>query len=250
VSSGYLLGKDISTIQEALRRLESRLDALEQSRKCRCTSRQQLPIAGSRSSTVWSAAARAAPSTGRSSRRPSGPPPFDWSATDESSTNRIQVGTDLFTFFAFMLSGNNYAFTDPSTYKDVIWPYVEDLYNSDRSAVLTGYRPTGWQDRFCVFGLYSGTLGVWNWLAVPFSIYYQDDDRTVCCESWTYGCDGNPVKGANPKTGWDPDVRILMYPYYSLAHYADCDYEYGLSFGFGTPTKQFAIAASSDKKSD
>jgi hypothetical protein len=238
MSLDYLLGKDMNSLQESIRRIDSRLDAIERSRKCTCADNVRLSTRVSRSPFIWSLGAQPTPTRENISAKPSGPPPFDWSATDESSTTRIQVGSDLFTLFAFMLDANKYAYTDPSTFSGVIFPYVEDLYNSDQSAVPSGYRPVGWQGRFCVLGIYSGTLGVWNFLAVQFCIAYQDDDSTVCCCSSTYGNDGNPVVGADGKTGWSPDVRLLMSPYYSLIHYADCDYEYGLSFGFGNLTRQ------------
>jgi hypothetical protein len=224
MSLDYLLGKDMASVQDSLRRVESRLDVMERRMTCRCRENHTGHSMTSKSNLTI--LPKGIPVLDQIDVK-SGLVSVDWTATQDSVSRRA-VTPDLkevFVFFGFMLRRTDINVGIPDTISTTIWPIITDLNSKDLSASqYFGYRPTKYQADSCIIG-YSNPSGFWNWCTIEFWHTEGGD----CCFSWMYDRLGNPL--------WigEPGKHAVLFTdinYKFTVTYADCDSEYGLAFNF------------------
>ena len=226
MSADYLLGKDIASIQESLRRLEARSGSIGT-----CSCGNVLQGTGSLAPSIPPADSIVGYS--RSISRPAsqgqvGSINILWRATDEASVTKQfpPDGGAEYVLQAFMIPPN-------SPYDSTLDSLVQQELQSLCSRNVSGdpahyYRPTNRRGQTCVLCLMNCRAGTYGWIAVEFSHCLSGS----CAFSTTFDMNGNAVSS---KWDWDPDYYFRDLNKYKINyHYADCDYEWGLGFNVGT----------------
>jgi hypothetical protein len=223
-----LIGKDVAEIREALRRIETRFDALE--RLFALTTRDERSGSSGRPSITPVVAPIPFPEKSNQ-RRDLVAATIRWKATDVRNDRRVRTpdrSTEI-VFFGYMLgpiSEVNPAI--PSTISDVIYDDVLDIYNSDTSASVSyWYRPGGYRDETAVFGFYNHIANLWSWVAVEF---WHKLDNPRAMFSTVYGMDGAVLASSFGQILVTFDIGTSNYKTQSLCE--DSNYEYGLGFSF------------------
>lgn len=218
MSSDYLLGKDIATLMESLRRVEGRMEALERSR-CNCQHREQpemptiaevpsilLPSEQSRESVRDSLAV----SIGE---RLADPRPGKHSSPD---------GLQEFVFLAFTVRGQSSP--DDPAFWNIVWEEGRRLCNENKSVSMDEVDVTR-VNELCLFGYFNCTTGYANWITVWPGLIYSNGS---CCASSTNHPNGQFFR----KEGFDPDVVWKSSNKYLITiRYADNDRR-GIIFKF------------------